>query len=255
MEIPIKTTKPTILINFILDESGSMLSQRDSVISGFNEYIQSHQNKADANYLVSLVKFSDADKIEVVFAGKQVSQVRKLTRDDYNPDGGTALFDAIARTIFTTESRMRELPEGVNVLTFIFTDGEENASSDFNKWQSNGTIRINQMITAKEDTGHWTFSFVGSSRDSLKQAQSIGIKLGNTFHYNHSNSGNTIAAMSAATTAYTRSVNASLDSHGDGSVYTNCLFKDAGITSDADVNKIVSGLNGAETITPTTSGK
>lgn len=249
MEIPIKTIKPTILINFILDESGSMLSQRNSVISGFNEYIQSHKNKTDANYLVTVVKFSDADKIEVLLSARPVDEVRELTKEDYSPGGGTALYDAIARTVFAGESRIRELAEDVNVLTFIFTDGEENASVDFQRWNNDGTKRINQMITAKEDSGRWTFSFVGSSRETLKQAAQLGIKIGNMFQYNHSNSGNTIFAMSAATDTYARTLTSNMVGGLGSVVRTSSLFKDSGINSEEDINKIVSSLNITPTVT------
>lgn len=252
MEIPINSIKPTIRVNFILDESGSMESQRDSAISGFNEYVQSHKSKTDANYLVSLIKFSDPDKITTVFAGKPVQQVRQLTREDYNPLGGTALYDAIARTVELTESLMRESVGTSNVLTFIFTDGDENASKVYDRYaygDFNGTVRINKMITSKEDSGRWTFSFVGSSRDALKQAQSIGVKLGNTFSYNFNNVGSTIAAMSAATTTYATSMSQSLDNMGDGTVFTRSLFKDSGINSDADVTRIANSIKNVTTTT------
>lgn len=251
MEISIKTVKPTIRINFILDESYSMNDQRDAVIGGFNEYLDTHKNKTDANYLVTLVKFSNHNNINVVFAGKPVSEVRHITREDYTPQGGTALYDAIARTVELTESLMRETSVPSNVLTFIFTDGDENDSKVYPRWTAynveNGTTRINRMITTKEDSGHWTFSFVGSSRDALKEAQAIGISLGNSFQWNYSNCSNTLSAMSAVTSNYTTAVNNSLDSRGDGTVYTRSLFKDSGIQSDADIDKIANMIKTSTT--------
>ena len=62
----IKKTMPSkeVLINFVLDESGSMETCRDATISGFNEYIESLK-KIKEKVLFSLVKF-DSTKIESV---------------------------------------------------------------------------------------------------------------------------------------------------------------------------------------------
>lgn len=239
MEIPIKQVKPTILVNFILDESGSMESQREAVITGFNEYVQTQQNKDDAEYLVSLTKFSD--KVEVVFSGVPVSQVRPIDGNDYFPDGSTALFDAIGRTIEATESRMREMSGVPKVLTFIFTDGYENASRNFT------AKSLRKNITLKEDSGNWTFSFIGASKDCLKQASDLGISLGNSIVYNSANTSGTIStATSTVTSAYVGSVALYNSSGGSGAV-TRSLFKDAGVNSTEDLDKLASTATGTTT--------
>jgi hypothetical protein len=220
----VQSDKPTILINFILDESGSMLHQRQQVIDGFNEYVQDHKLKEDAEYLISLTKFSS--KPEVVFVAKPVAEVRPLGDYDYRPSGSTALRDAIGHMVIQTDGRISLMKEKPKVLTFIFTDGEENSSQEF-KDES-----INSLITQRENGGYWTFTFIGASKECLKQAQKYGIQSGNTIWYNSNNYVGTVAAMSAATTAYVS--NSILRSSG----HTDSFFKEANINSTADIDTL-----------------
>jgi hypothetical protein len=215
--------KPTILINFILDESGSMDWQRQQVISGFNEYLEDHKNKMDANYLITLVKFNDA--ATTVFSGKTVHNVRKISKDDYKPSGSTALRDAIGVTIHQADAVRNIMDTKPKVLTFIFTDGDENSSREFS------SQTINQMVTKREQEGDWTFTFVGASKECLKQAKEYGIPSGNIIWYNASNTSGTISAMSACTSTYVGNV-----SRGLGSSAT--FFADSGIKSADDIDTL-----------------
>ena len=53
-----KTTKTDkILVNVILDRSGSMTGSRDNTISGYNEYLAALKADKNAKYWVSLVQF------------------------------------------------------------------------------------------------------------------------------------------------------------------------------------------------------
>jgi hypothetical protein len=223
MKIDITKKKPTILVNMVIDESGSMQSQQMQVISGFNEYIQDHKRKTDAEYLITLVKFSNEP--EVVFANKPIQQVREITTRDYRPGGWTALRDAIGNTILTSDAALTAFKDA-KVLTFIFTDGWENASKEYD------TKKINKMIRQREDSQDWTFTFIGASADCLKQAQEYGISLGNAIIYNSMNMSGTISALSNATSVYTTS--AALR----GSGLTSSFFKDAGIESTADMDSL-----------------
>lgn len=233
--------KPTILINFILDESGSMQHQRYQVIEGFNEYIQDHKKKNDAEYLITLVKFSG--KTETIFANKPVAEVRPISEADYSPAGSTALRDAIGRTIHVSDAARSLVESNPKVLTFIFTDGEENSSTDFTVEQ------INKMITKREASDEWTFTFIGASADCLKQAAKYGINWGNTIVYNSNNMSGTISALSNATSFYAKNVGVR------GSGNTTQFFQDAGITGTADLDSVGAQIKKARTsniVVPTT---
>src|ERR1035437_7488867 len=92
----------TIKQKFVVDESGSMLSQQGTIISGFNEQLNTmkqEEKENDVRYLVTLVKFSDT--VTVLYKDKPLSEVPELTTSTYVPSGWTALYDAIGATIDT----------------------------------------------------------------------------------------------------------------------------------------------------------
>jgi hypothetical protein len=228
MEIPIKNAnrKEVIILNFILDESGSMSSQREAVIGGFNEYIETMKAKSDnADYLVNLVKFGD--KTEFVFKNKSLKDVRPITKRDYNPTYNTALHDAIGNTIRLTDGQI-ELYRDPTTIFYIFTDGYENASTEYKP------EALRNLITRRENAGGWTFTFIGADRGCLAQAAQIGIGAGNTILFNVTNSASAIRAMSASTCTYASNLTAGTFGSSRRSA---TLFKDAGYDNSRNIDE------------------
>ena len=54
-EPQVKTNQ--VLVTVVLDRSGSMSSNRDGTISGYNEYIQGLRLDGDSDYFVTLLQF------------------------------------------------------------------------------------------------------------------------------------------------------------------------------------------------------
>lgn len=224
MEITVKhtSTKPLIILNFILDESGSMAHQRQNVITGFNEYIQTMKTKTEADYIVNLIKFGD--ETEYVFTNKPLAKVREITTADYNPQYWTALRDGIGDTIYLTDGQMADSPNATT-LFYIFTDGAENASTKYN------AKKLQKMITSREAKGTWTFSFIGADKDCLKQAKEWGIQAGNTITYNPQNFIGATRAMVASTATYACNVSSGLMSN------TATLYQDAGFDNSKNIDE------------------
>ena len=167
-------------ILFILDRSGSMSSAANDVIGGFNTYIKEMQGQAVVDGLttiVSLVTFADDHKI--VFAAKPVGEVRPIDENSYRTMGSTALLD----TVYESVSKYREhLGQGAfaqrnaeapPVLTIIFTDGEENASTK-TSWE-----QVQNLIQECEALGNWTFTYVGAHAGAWAQATRLNLRAGN----------------------------------------------------------------------------
>jgi hypothetical protein len=106
-----------------------------------------------------------------------------LNTDTYKTDGSTALLDAIGMTITTIEKVIQQDSNQSNttVVIVILTDGHENASQIF-KLQE-----IKNMISRLEETGKWTFSFIGATMDAVDVAESMSIKRQNSFMFEKSN--------------------------------------------------------------------
>lgn len=91
--------KPTdVLVNFVLDKSGSMGPLAASTIEGFNAFLD-EQRAGTGKALLSLTLFDTG--FDVRYVAVDLREVPPLgTRGNrYQPAGGTALLDAVATTI------------------------------------------------------------------------------------------------------------------------------------------------------------
>ena len=180
----------TIKQRFVIDESGSMSSQQDTIISGFNEQLESmrqEEKQKNVRYLVSLTKF--ANVAEVVFKDLPLDKVPQLTKETYVPNGYTALLDAIGKTIDTAT------PGETDVVVTIMTDGQENSSCVFKK------VQIKTLIDIRQRENKWGFVYFGANQDAWSEASQLGVA--NAMTYTVSNTATAINYMSSVRCAYT----------------------------------------------------
>jgi hypothetical protein len=168
--------KKPVLINFILDKSGSMGSILTDTIGGFNTYIQQLQLDEESAYKFSLTLFNTG--FENRHVAVDMKNVPELTQRTYLPSGGTALYDAIGATVAKVEN---ESPDVEKVLTVILTDGQENSSREYRR------ETIKALIERKEKEGNWTFVFLGAGLDSFAVGDSIGVSAQNAVQYDTGN--------------------------------------------------------------------
>lgn len=191
------------LVNFILDETGSMESCREETISGFNEYV-STLKKAETSFQMSLTKFNSA-KTEIVFEAQDIQKVPELSRDTYVPADLTPLYDAVGITVSRINSFIAQKKTSKkaipNIICVIMTDGEENASKEYTREQ------VFDLVKEHEKEG-WTFLFLGANQDAWASGSQIGLAQGNTLSYNTVDTINTIRSLGGATTAYASAMSA-----------------------------------------------
>ena len=181
------------LISVVLDESGSMSSCWDTTINGFNEFLLGQKTAKVGDGFLTLTKFS-SPRLTTVFSNRPLNEVPNLDRKNYTPTGGTNLLDAIGKAIndvheFLSSMKKKERP---GVIITILTDGEENASRNFNNDQ------IKQMVKAAEDAD-WTFVFLGANIDAFAVGSTFGMSIHNSANYSTSNIYQTMASVSAST--------------------------------------------------------
>ena len=153
-------------IVFILDRSGSMQGSEDDTIGGFNSYIKKNKNNKYDTYVTTIL-FDD--RYEVLHYRVNIKDVKELTSKDYYVRGGTALLDAIGKTINTIDHQDTD-----KVLFVITTDGYENASREY----TNDKIR--KLINKHDD---WEFMYIGADIDSYSTGGNLGIKKDNIANY------------------------------------------------------------------------
>jgi uncharacterized protein (DUF1810 family) len=154
----------------ILDESGSMESIKNPIISGFNELVQNIQRvekeNADQEHFITFISFNSAGIKDIHFCAP-ASQLKTIDGKQYQPSCSTPLYDAIGFTLTKLQAALQDVPK-YNVLVTIMTDGEENSSKEY----SGQTIKL--LIENLKLKG-WTFTYIGTDHDVEKVAFSLSI--------------------------------------------------------------------------------
>jgi hypothetical protein len=163
------TPLPLNEIIVILDRSGSMASIANDAIGGFNTFLKAQQDDP-APSTITLVLFDD--QYEVVHSRLPAAAVPALTAKTFVPRGGTALLDAIGRSISDLEKRLLNLPKAEQpdkVIIAILTDGEENSSREWT-W-----ARLSDLISICRDQRQWEFIFLAANQDAIASAGRMNI--------------------------------------------------------------------------------
>jgi len=162
-------------ITVVLDRSGSMQAIRDDAIGSFNAFVAA-QRAVPGEARLTLVQFDD--QYERVYEGRTLVEVADLTEQTFVPRGMTALLDAIGRTIARTDERLAAAPaQPDGVIFVILTDGQENASREFQRSQ------VMSMIGERERDAGWQFIFLGANQDAIAEAGGLGIDAAHAMSY------------------------------------------------------------------------
>lgn len=155
--------KPRTHVAIILDKSGSMMSVKEQTITGFNEQVQQFKaNAKEQDIFVSLISFN-GNVYEHLWE-QNANDLQEITTNDYEPNGSTAMLDAVGHTI--AKYQENEDKEAA-YLIIILSDGETNQDRKYNKSQ------IKEMITSCQNTKRWTFSYIGCSENYLDEVHSF----------------------------------------------------------------------------------
>lgn len=181
-------------IVFILDRSGSMAGYEEDTIGGFNATIEK-QKKLDGTCYVSTVMFANQSK--VIHDRVRLDEIEKMTENDYQVGGGTALLDAIGRSIHHISNVHKYArPEDVpaHTIFIITTDGMENASRQYD------SSTVKRMISRQQEKYGWEFIFLAANIDAVETADRIGIRRECAANYRQDREGmrTSYAAMSDA---------------------------------------------------------
>lgn len=156
-------------ICFVLDESGSMYNSVNDVIGGFQRLIDEQKGEKNGECIISLYRFSGIVKKDYI--GKPVNEVPRLT---YSPGGCTAMNDGIGTAIDEIGKWLSDMDESERPsknMIVIMTDGQENASKEYD------FDIVKEKIKHQEEKYSWTFVYMGTNLQDLKDANRLGIKM------------------------------------------------------------------------------
>lgn len=175
-------------IAVVVDRSGSMQSMRKDAEGGLNTFIE--DQKAEPGKCTLRIDQFDTVYDNVV-KSTEIAKVEKYT---LTPRGGTALLDAMGKTIVDFGSELKALPEAkrpANVIVVVVTDGDENSSREWTK------DAVSKLIKQQENDYGWTFVFLAANQDAIAVGASYGFHAGTSMTYDSANVGNTYATLSA----------------------------------------------------------
>ncbi|MBM3429577.1 MAG: hypothetical protein FJX99_01190, partial [Bacteroidetes bacterium] len=169
------------IYHFVVDQSGSMAGLEGMVIESFNSQFntlkQLKKEFPEQEFEVSLTYFEDEVTDLLLF--QPIDSLKTMTREDFKPGGLTALFDGIGRSIDAIRLKYENLilDDAASVVMVIITDGGENASKYYTK------LAISQKIKQLEESGKWTFTFIGAGLDAAQVSQGLNLNRENVLSY------------------------------------------------------------------------
>ncbi len=160
----------------ILDESGSMESIKEPIISGFNELVQTikgiEKDYPEQEHFITFVTFNGRER-RVVHFTEPASKLEMIDGSKYQPNASTPLYDAMGDSMTSLKQALAKRTD-YNVLVTILTDGEENASKEYKG------DAIKKLVEEMKMSG-WTFTYIGTDHDIEKFATNISIN--NTMYF------------------------------------------------------------------------
>jgi len=148
----------------------------------------SHINSSTSNYFNSLnnqpTTMANGEPAESYYYSKLYDAVDiltapPLTNENYQPHGGTPLYDAFYRTITECSSfvsRLKEEDRPGRIIIVSNTDGEENSSTKT-------TIEVLRNLITDKTALNWQFIYLGANQDAFTSSASMGVMRGQSLNY------------------------------------------------------------------------
>ena len=166
----------------ILDRSGSMGHLAADTIGGFNAFVD-RQKAVPGRARLTVVLFDD--EYEVPLEHIDIVNAPLLDERSYYVRGSTALLDAVGKAVNSLRGRIQgqdpaERPSQVVVL--VMTDGEENASREYD------AIQIKALVEETQSEG-WEYVFIGANIDAFGTAGEMSMRAGSATNIAHTTAG------------------------------------------------------------------
>lgn len=159
-----KKAKLVTLMGIVLDESGSMGNGCAQTMKGYNDALETLRPSAE-EIGCRITQVSFASQANVMAKDVQVKHIVPLSRETYNPMGGTALFDTVAGVVQMLLAHPLAQDDNTSVLLSITTDGDDTASTT---WKTRGMAEFRALMQAVSANERWSVALAGPD-DKLRE--------------------------------------------------------------------------------------
>jgi hypothetical protein len=197
-----KKKSEKVILSVLVDESGSMSGNQQSVIESYNEFIEDLRSSEEAkgkDVRATLGMFDTRSPLlRLKYNATPIEEVQPLILDDYQPAGGTPLNDAMLATITAVGKAKAD-----RALVVVITDGLENSSEATAE-------AVAKEVRTREDEG-WRFIYMGANQDSWEEGGRRGVAAQSSYKF-------------ASTPEGTRSAGAMMTNRGTAYLSDNATF-------------------------------
>ena len=152
-------------LHFLLDASGSMYGYRQELVVAYNKLIAHLRTLVPPLTPVECFAFAlESTRLQHGLLGT----MPPLTMAEYQPEGGTALFDAIHRLLEATTS-----PE--QHILIVLTDGLDSE-------RETASVFLRQLMDTRQEEG-WLCVYLGAFLEALPQGLACGFREGNCLSF------------------------------------------------------------------------
>lgn len=204
-------------VALVLDRSLSMKPIKTQTIMLYNEQVQQLKldSEDDKDIHCSLVTFN-GNVFEHLW-NVPASELCESTDEGYNPEGGTALYDAVCHTV---KKLQKEDQKDARFLVMVITDGDDTM---FGRSKYNQEA-MTQTIAQAEKAGNWTITFMGCDKSSLlKLAKTTGMRMGNVAVWDPSMADKAFEGHTRALKHYLQEADHEVKTAGGGFYGQECL--------------------------------
>jgi hypothetical protein len=187
-EEPPKPKLTNRIIFLLLDDSGSMHSCYNEAVRQLNTNLASIRVKAKETgqqTLVSLYLFGGLERAREIFRDKGIGVVGDID-NRFAAGGNTPLHDAVGISINDAMQSAGANDPDTSFLVICATDGGENGSRFYTRWQ------MEQKIADAQRTDRWTFAFL-VPRGYKRITAQYGIPEGNITEWDNTERGAEVA--------------------------------------------------------------
>jgi hypothetical protein len=180
------------LIEFLLDETGSMRGHLNATIGGYNDFLDLQRQRPEP-CLLSLTKF-DTHGLRTPYIDSDIQCVPDLTEASFLPGAGTNLRDAILARIDALSARLANWDVIPPVLFVVMTDGQDNAS--------NVAPEVVAARVGAATVQGWSCVYLGANGPANQIGTSLGFAAGNIRSFETARMRETMHDLGQATSAF-----------------------------------------------------